>query len=124
MVLVTIFPDMGGGFPEILADPASQGNMEHLHSFTDAKDRFLAGQKIIRSPQLEKIQFQIDLMGTAIVPAIQGRIHISAPGKQEGIKGSERGDIGNHLTVCACLPEGLFIISGVPGTPGNGDPQE
>lgn len=65
---------------EILDDPASEIDIDNLHSLTDAKNRFTGFYKGIKHGELLSVKHGVNASGTVIGFSEQRRINISAAG--------------------------------------------
>lgn len=65
---------------EILDDPSSEIDVDNLHSFADAEDRFASAYKSIEHGELLSVKCGVNAPGTMIGFSEQDRINISASG--------------------------------------------
>lgn len=65
---------------EILDDPSSEIDVDNLHPFADAEDRFAGAYKSIEHGELLSVKYGVNAPGTMIGFSEQDRIDISASG--------------------------------------------
>ena len=76
-------------FGHILCDRTAEGDIDHLHPFTDTDHGDPGGDRHVESLKLQDVQFGVNSTGTFVFFSEESRSDISAARQNQGITGGD-----------------------------------
>lgn len=112
LILSVILMMPGGG--KVLNDCASEVNIDDLHSFADAQNRFPGTDEEIKKRKLLPVQCAVDLTGTPVRFTEKSRVDVTAAGKKKRIAAGGVRRIQRYQRISAQMDQRIQIIAGLP----------
>jgi len=83
MIEITAGTKMQGGCGHILNNGASEGDVDQLHTFADAKNRSVVSDAKFQRLKLQNVEFGVDVSGTSAAFTEESGRDITASGQYE-----------------------------------------